>query len=171
MSHADPEAGRGPIPALGAYFLIPLMACGLTAYYLVSTVGLIWEAKATGIFIGVILLGLCIAQFVRLGLKVARGEGTLGFGDLVEGTLFNRQRLALLALSALFIVSLPWVGTTLGLFLVIAASTWVMGVRDWRVLIAVAAVTAATVHFLLIYLLGSQLPQGVFKKLLSLGGG
>jgi hypothetical protein len=170
MSSADPEAGRGPIPALGAYFLIPLMACGLTAYYLVSTIGLIWEAKATGIFIGVILIGLCIAQFVRLGLMVARGEGTLGFGDLVENTLFNRQRLALLVLTAAFIILLPWVGTTAGLFLLIVASVRLMGVRDWRVLVAVAAITAATVHFLLIYLLGSQLPQGVFKTVFSLIG-
>ena len=170
MSHADPEAGRGTIPALGAYFIIPLMACGLTAYYLVSTIGLIWEAKATGIVIGITLVALCVAQFIRLGLKVARGEGTLGLGDLAENSHFNRQRLTLIVLSALFIVSLPWVGTTAGLFLVIVASIWVMGVRDWRVLIAVAAITAATVHFLLIYLLGSQLPQGVFKNLFSFGG-
>ena len=53
MSNADPEAGRGPVPALGAYFIIPLLACALTVYYFVSAVGLIWEAKATGFFIGV----------------------------------------------------------------------------------------------------------------------
>lgn len=170
MSNADPETGRGSIPALGAYFLIPLMACGLTAYYLVSTNGLIWEAKATGIVIGVVLLALCGAQILRLGLKIARGEGTFGFGDLVEDTLFNRQRFALLILSALFIATLPWIGTTVGLFLLIVASVRLMGVRDWRVLVAVAAITAATVHFLLIYLLGSQLPQGVFKPLFSFGG-
>ncbi len=171
MSNANPEAGRGPPPALGAYFIIPLLACGLTIYYLISTVGLIWEAKSTGIVIGVILLALCGAQIIRLGLKIARGEGTLGLGDLVENNLFNRQRLALLVLSALFIAALPLVGTTVGLFLVIVASIWVMGVRNWRVLVTTAAVTAATVHLLLIYLLGSQLPQGVFKNLFSFGGG
>jgi hypothetical protein len=170
MSNANPEAGRGTTPALGAYFIIPLLACALTVYYLISTVGLIWEAKSTGIVIGVLLLALCTAQIVRLGLKVARGEGTLGFGDLVEDNLFNRQRLALLVLSALFIAALPWIGTTVGLFLVIVASIWVMGVRNWRLLVTVAAGTAATVHFLLIYLLGSQLPQGVFKALFSFGG-
>jgi len=170
MSNATPEAGRGSPPALGAYFIIPLLACGLTVYYLVSTVGLIWEAKSTGIVIGVILLALCGAQIARLGLKIARGEGTLGLGDLVENTLFNRQRLALLVLSALFIAALPLIGTTVGLFFVIVVSLWVMSVRDWRVLITTAAVTAATVHLLLIYLLGSQLPQGVFKNLFSFGG-
>jgi len=56
MSHADPEAGRGIKPALGAYFIIPLLACGLTLYFLVSTWNLVWEARSTGTFIGVILL-------------------------------------------------------------------------------------------------------------------
>lgn len=170
MTNANPDAGRGPIPALGAYFIIPLLGCGLTIYYLVSTASLIWEARATGTVIGVVLLALCAAQFVRLGLQIVRGEGNLGLGDLVENTLFNRQRLALLVFTAVFIILLPWIGTTAGLFVLIVASIRLMGVRDWRVLVAVAALTAATVHFLLIYLLGSQLPQGVFKHLFSLGG-
>lgn len=171
MSHADPEAGRGIKPALGAYFIIPLLACGLTLYFLLSTWNLIWEARSTGTFIGVILLGLCIAQFLRLGLKVARGEANLGFGDLVEDTLANRQRLALLVLTGIFIAALPLTGTTVGLFLVIIAMTRLMGVRDWRVLVALALSAAATVHVLLIYALGSKLPQGLFKSLLPFSGG
>jgi hypothetical protein len=67
-------------------------------------------------------------------------------------------------------VTLPWIGTTAGLFILIMASIRVMGVREWRVLVVVAATTAATVHFLLIYLLGSQLPQGVFKGMFSAVG-
>jgi len=170
MSHADPEVGRGIKPALGAYFIIPLLACGLTLYFLISTWNLIWEARSTGTFIGVILLLLCFAQFVRLGLRVARGEATLGFGDLVENTLYNRQRLALLVLTAVFIAALPLIGTTVGLFLVIIAMTRLMGVHDWRVLVALAFLAAASVHLLLIYALGSKLPQGVFKSLFSFGG-
>ena len=170
MSHADPEAQRGTKPALGAYFIVPLLACGLTLYFLISTWNLIWEARSTGTFIGVILLLLCMAQFVRLGLSVARGEATLGFGDLVENTLYNRQRLTLLVLTAVFIAALPLLGTTVGLFLVIIAMTRLMGVHDWRVLVALAFLAAASVHLLLIYALGSKLPQGVFKSLFSFGG-
>lgn len=165
------KAERGST-ALGAYFIIPLLACGLTIYYLVSTDDLVWEAKATGFFIGGILMFLCVAQFIRLGRRVVRGEGNLGLGDLSENTLFNRQRLALLALVFLFIVTLQWVGTTPGLFIVLIASMWVMGVRSLRALVGVALATAVVVHLLLITLVGSQLPQGVFKGLFSslLGG-
>ena len=171
MSHAEPEAGRGIKPALGAHFIIPLLVCGLTFYFLVSTWNLIWEARSTGTFIGAILLLLCIAQFVRLGLKVARGEASLGLGDLAEDTLYNRQRLVLLVLTAIFIAALPWLGTTVGLFLVIIAMTRLMGVQDWRVLVALAFLAATTVHLLLIYALGSKLPQGVFKSVLPFSGG
>src|SRR5688500_63854 len=171
MSHADPEARHGTKPALGAYFIVPLLACGLTLYFLISTWNLIWEARSTGTFIGVILLLLCAAQFVRLGLRVARGEASLGLGDLAEDTLYNRQRLALLVLTAIFIAALPLLGTAVGLFLVIIAMTRLMGVHDWRVLLAVAVLAATTVHLLLIYALGSKLPQGLFKSVLPFSGG
>jgi len=163
MSNANPDAGRGAVPALGAYFIIPLLACGLTIYFLVSTAGLIWEARSTGTFIGVVLLALCATQFIKLGLKVARGEASLGFGELVENSFYNRLRLGLLALAVAFVVLLPVIGTTLGLFLVLIAMIRLMGVHSWRVLVAVAFIAAATVHGLLIYLLGSQLPQGFLK--------
>ena len=167
MSHADSDAGRGDKPALGAYFIVPLLASALTIYYFISTRGLIWEARATGTFIGGILLTLCGVQFLRLSLKIVRGEATLGFGGIFDDTLFNRQRLALLVFTTAFVVALPWIGTTVGLFILIIASIRVMGVRDWRTLVAVAFITAALVHLLLIYSLGSQLPQGVFKGVFS----
>jgi hypothetical protein len=167
MSDANSDAGRGTIPALGAYFIIPSLACALTVYFLISTAGLIWEARSTGTFIGVILLGLCAAQFIRLGLKVARGEAMLGLGELAENSYYNRLRLGLLLLTTAFVALLPVIGTTLGLFLVLIAMVRLMGVRSWRAIFATAFITAATVHGLLIYLLGSQLPQGFLKPVFS----
>jgi hypothetical protein len=167
MSHSPTEAERGTKPALGAYFIIPLLGCALTIYFIASTRDLLWEARSTGDVIGFILLGLCAAQIIRLGLRVARGEGTLGFGELIEDTPFNRQRLWLLLLTTAFVVLLPVTGTTVGLFLVLIAMMWVLGVTSWRALITTAAITAASVHLLLIYLLGSQLPQGLFKGLFA----
>jgi hypothetical protein len=170
MSYAG-ESERGSKAALGAYFIIPLLACGLTIYYLVTTLDLVWEARATGFFIGAILLALCLAQFVRLGRRVLQGEGNLSFGDLTANSPLNRQRLALLLLVLTFIVTLPWVGTTPALFLVLMASMWVMGVRKIRTLVAVALTTAIVVHLLLIQLVGSRLPQGVLTPLFSLATG
>jgi hypothetical protein len=170
MSNANPDAGRGTISALGPHLVIPVLASALTVYFLISTAGLIWEARSTGTYIGVILLILCAAQFIKLGLKVARGEATLGFGDLLEDNFYNRLRLGLLVLVIAFVALLQVIGTTLGLFLVLIAMVRLMGVQSWRVLFTVAFITAATVHGLLIYLLGSQLPQGFLKPLFSFLG-
>ena len=167
MTNANAETGRGAAPALGAYFIIPLLASALTIYYLVSTVDLIWEAKSTGIYIGVVLLALCVIQFLRLGLQVARGEATLGLGELTENSFFNRLRFGLLLLAIAFVALLPVLGTTLGLFLVLIAMIRLMGVTNWRVLVTIAFVTAAIVHGLLIYLLDSPLPQGFLKPVFS----
>ena len=171
---SDPKLESEPVarPALGADLIIPVLACGLAAYYFGSTVDLVWEAKATGIFVGAILVALCVAQFARIGKRIAMGTGTLGLGDLIAWTEFNKQRFGLIALVALFVITLPWVGTTLGLFLLLVASMWLLGVRSVRALIGVAAVTAAVVHLLLITLLNSRLPQGVLQTLqTALSGG
>ena len=73
----------------------------------------------------------------------------------------------LLLVVVAFVALLPVIGTTLGLFLVLIAMVRLMGVQSWRVLFTVAFLTAATVHGLLIYLLGSQLPQGFLKPFFS----
>jgi hypothetical protein len=167
MTNVSSESERGIKPALGAYFIIPLLASALTIYFLVSTWGLVWEARSTGTFIGIFLLVLCTFQFIRLGTRIARGEASPGLGELVEDNFFNRQRLTLLVLMTAFVLLLPILGTTVGLFLVMIAMMRVTGVRSWKVLIFVAAATSVSVHALLIYALGSQLPQGVFKPFFS----
>lgn len=172
MQRSSEENERGAAhEPLGADFIIPALAAALAGYFFITTFDLAWEAKATGTFIGAVLLALCGTQFARLGLRIASQRGGFGFGELIGDTLFNRQRLALVVLAILFIATIEWVGTTLGLFLLLVASMWVMGVRSLRVLIGVAFLTAAVVYLLLIYLLGSRLPPGVIENVLSAIGG
>jgi hypothetical protein len=158
-------AAREPV---AGDFIIPLLGSGLVAYYLASTTDLVWEAKATGVFVGVVLLALCLVHIARLLLRIRMRAAVFSFGALFSDTPFNRQRLGLLVLVALFIATLPWVGTTLGLFVLLMASMWLMGVRRLRTLVGVAFAAAATVYVLLIHLLGSRLPQGPVEQLLAL---
>jgi hypothetical protein len=168
----DAREEDGPSGPLGADFIIPILALALIAYYSVETIGLTWEAKVTGVFIGAVLAPLCIAHMVRMILAVSRGRATFGFGDLVDNTLFNRQRAGLVILMAAFIVAIPWIGTTLGLFLLLVSSMLLMGVRSVRILLGVSLVTTAIVYVLLIHLLNSRLPQGIVERLIgSLFGG
>ena len=65
-------------------------------------------------------------------------------------------------------------GTTLGLFLVLIAGMWTLGVTSIRQLLLIAGITAATVYVLLIYLVSSRLPQGpvewLIAKIFGIGG-
>jgi len=163
---ATPSSTNRPEP-LGADFIIPVLACALTAYYLATTVGLAWEAKVTGVFIGAVLVPLCAVHMARMGLRIPGRDATFGLGDLIHNNHFNRQRLGLTALVGLYIASIEWVGTTPGLFLLLVGCMLLMGVRSVKALFGVALATTAVVHLLLIYLLNSRLPRGVIENLLG----
>jgi hypothetical protein len=154
-------------PALGADLIIPLLGSSLAIYYLVSTAELDWEARSAGLFVGSVLLTLCAIQLVRILGAAVTGRGTLGLGGLLSNTLHNRRRLALIGLVALFIATISWAGTTLGLWLLLIASMLVMGVRSPIRLLAVATTASAVVYVLLILILNTRLPRGILEKLIA----
>ncbi|MET0671202.1 MAG: hypothetical protein ABWY66_14500, partial [Xanthobacteraceae bacterium] len=102
MSNPDsaPPEPQVRVP-IGADFIIPLLSCGLAVYYFISTTELVWEARATGTVIGLVLIALCIALFVKFGLRIASGQASLGIGDLFRNDEFNRQRFGLMAMMTL----------------------------------------------------------------------
>ena len=154
-----------PVP-IGADLVIPLMSIGLTLYYVVSTRSLTWEARSTGWLIGFALLALCAAQLGTMVLQRWRGEATFGLGGLLADTPDNRKRLGLLLVLILFVAALPLTGTTLGLFLVMAAALSIMGVRQPRQIVGIALATSASVFLLFMLLLKSKLPRGALDHAL-----
>ncbi len=168
MSDEDPKPElRTERPALGADLIIPALAAGLTIYFLVNTAGLVWEARANGTVIGAALLILVAAQLVRVVLAVRGGRASLGLGSLAERSTVQAQRLGLLAVLALFVATIPWVGTTLGVFLTMLASMRILGVRDLRALLGISLAVAGSVYLLFIVLLQSRLPVGPIETLLG----
>ena len=163
---SDPEAPGSSEPqprtALGADFIIPALACGLAVYYLISSVDLVWEAKATGIVIGLVLIALCVAHCARLGLRIADGRRQLQPRRRWSTTTTSTgSGSASPRWSRCIVVTIYWVGATLGLFLLLIGCMRLLGVTRIRTLVGVAFVTAALVHLLLITLLDSKLPRGL----------
>jgi hypothetical protein len=168
MSQQEPGSGpEAPRTPLGADFLIPAFAVGLTAYYFVSTTELVWEAKATGIVIGLVLLALCVAVVAKLGLRIGSGRGSLSLDGLFTRDAFDRQRLGLILMLAVYIVTIHWVGATVGLFFLLIGAMRLMGVTSWRMLIAIALVSSVFVHLTLITLLDGRLPRGWLLERIS----
>lgn len=153
--------------ALAPDLIIPALASALAVYYLMSTGDLAWEARATGSTIAWILLAMCAALFIRTALRLARGAGTLTFGNLFALDEYNRTRVALVALLVLFIATIPWLGTTLGLFCLLVASLWVTGVRAPKQILGISLSAAAVVYILFVFLLNSRMPRGVLEDALG----
>ncbi|QQP92988.1 hypothetical protein IGS68_27825 (plasmid) [Skermanella sp. TT6] len=158
---------------LGADLIIPVLAAGFTLYYLISSSNLVWEARANGTVVGVVLLALIAIQVARVALRLRGGTGSLGFGDLARWTPAQGQRLALIGVLILFIAAIPWLGTTLGLFLVMLAAMWILGLRESVTLFAVAGGVAAAVFLVFVVMLGARFPPGPVERVLVplLGGG
>lgn len=153
--------------ARGADLIIPTLAVAFTGYFLWSVHGLAFEARANGTVIGLALLALVALQVARIGLELRRGEAALSFAALGAWSDVQRKRIAIVVILALFVAVVRFTGTTLGLFLVMIASMWVLGVRSPKLLLGVAFATAATGYLLFIALLQTQFPEGPIEWALT----
>ncbi len=158
---------KGEGEPLGADLVIPLLALAFAIYFLVDVRELGWEAKANGVGIGTILLVLVAAQLVRIGLKLARGEGTVSMAPLLAPREALGKRLALVAVTIAFIATIKWLGLTLGLFLWMLAALWLMGVRKRKPLVGIPLAVAAAAYGLFIAALNSEFPHGPVEKLIA----
>lgn len=162
------KPGPSPVLSLGADLVIPALALAFSAYFFYSIHGLAWEAKANGVIIGTLLVALATAQVVRIFIRVARGEANLSAAALWKPREVLGKRLGMVAVTIVFIVAIPWLGLTLGLFLGMAASLWIMGVRKARVVLAIAFTVAAAAYLLFIAALDSNFPHGPVEHLIKL---
>ena len=162
MSHPLPE-GRGGTP-LGADLVIPLLALAFVIYFFVDIRGLDWEAKANGVIIGSTLLVLIAAQVARIAWQVAKKRATLSTRPLWEPREVMGKRLGMVAVTIAFIVTIPWMGLTLGLFAWMAVALWIMGIRRPGRLAAIAGAVAVSAYLLFILALDTDFPHGPVEK-------
>jgi hypothetical protein len=152
--------------ALGADLVIPALALGFAAYFFVSIADLAWEAKANGVVIGGILVGLIAIQLVRIAIRVLKGDASLEFNLLWEPREALGKRVGMVLVTVAFIATLKWFGLTLGLLLTLFAALWIMGVRGKPLAILPVAVALAA-YLLFVVLLQSDIPHGPIERLLS----
>jgi hypothetical protein len=150
----------------GADLVIPALALGFAVYFFVSIADLAWEAKANGMVIGAILVGLIGIQAVRIGMRLAKGQANLGFSPLWEPREALGKRVGMVAVTIAFIATLNWLGLTLGLALALFVALWIMGARGKTLAIVPLAVALAA-YLLFVALLQSDIPHGPIERLLS----
>jgi hypothetical protein len=151
----------------GADLVIPALALAFVAYFFVSTAELAWEAKANAVVIGTVLLILTIMQVVRIVFRVARRQAGLGMAVLWEPRDVVWKRVGMVAVTAVFIAALPWLGLTLSLWLGMLAALWIMGLRRPRILVLLPLATAGFCYALFIAVLDAGFPRGPLEALLG----
>ena len=154
-------------PAVGADLVIPVLAAGLTIYFLYSVAGMDWEAKANGVIVGTILLVLVAAQGVRSILAFSRRRAEAGFGPLFAPREALPTRLGMLAIMIVFVASVQYLGLGLGLFLALCVALLVMGVRQPKRVALVAFCVALASSILFTVVLDSGLPRGPVEHLMT----
>ena len=162
-----PPPGNDEATPLGADLVIPLLALAFAIYFFVSIDDLVWEAKANGIIIGTLLVGLIAVQLARIGVAVARGRANLGVGPLWRPRDALGKRVGMVMVSIAFIATLQWLGLTLGLLFGMLASLWVMGVRRPKLLVGISVTVAAFAYVLFIATLDSAFPHGPLENLVA----
>ena len=150
--------------AQGADLVIPALALAFSLYFFVSITDLAWEAKANGVLIGAVLVGLCLIQIVRIALRVSRARATLAFDTLIHPREAIRPRLGILAVTALFIGTMPWLGLTLGMLVWMAAGLYVMGVRKPARIALISGAAAAIAYLMFILVLRAEFPHGPIER-------
>lgn len=151
---------------LGADLVIPALALGFALYFFVSIADLAWEAKANGVVIGSILVGLIALQLIRMGVEVTKRRADLGFSPLWEPRDALGKRIGMVLITIAFIATLNWLGLTLGLLLALSGALWVMGARG-KMLAIVPFAVALAAYLLFVVLLQSDIPHGPIERLLS----
>jgi hypothetical protein len=157
---------EGP-PPIGQELIIPALAVGFTAYYFWTVQELAWEAKANGVVIGAILLGLVAILVARVAWRAMRREVSLRVTLGGEWPV-DRMRLGLMAIMVVFLLALPLLGTTIALTLMLFAAMWLLGSRHWPTLIGASVGTALLVWATLIVGLGTRFPAGPFEDAMAL---
>lgn len=152
--------------ALGAEFVIPVLALAFAIYFLVSTADLEWEAKANGVIIGGLLLPLLALQFVRGAVALARRRADLSFAPLLQPADALPKRIGMVAITIALVATMPWLGVGLGLFLALSGGLILMGVRGVGHALRVAFAVALATTLLFTVALDSNLPRGPVENLL-----
>lgn len=161
--HNPTQAAPGRKVARGADLIIPALAAAFTVYFLTSVSGLAWEARANGTVIGVFLLLFVAVQVVRILLEVRAGRADLSLGEFGIWSPVEMKRIWILVILSALVLTIGTTGTTIGLFLCMAASMWVLGMRSVKTILLAATAVALTGYVLFIALLKTQFPEGPFE--------
>ena len=153
---------------IGGDLVIPVAAAVFTIYYFISIIDAPWTAQVGAVLVGSILLLLIAIFLVRQFRSLYVGEARWAWGKLISPPAYIPRRLALLALTIVYIIALPWGGFTLTGFVYLYAAMLVLGGGQvkWPALF-IALAFALGGYLLFVVAFQVRFPEGPFEHLMK----
>lgn len=155
---------------IGGDLLIPVAAVVFTLYYGWTIIDSPWTAQVGAVFIGAILIALCLILFVIVGMRLRRGEATLSFSPLIQPRAIAPKRAILFVLTLAYIFFIEWAGFTLTTFLFLCPAMLVLSEgRNKRLIVGLAAGLSVGGYLLFVVAFERRFPEGPFEALYKAG--
>ncbi len=149
---------------LGGELVIPAMAIAFTLYYFSTIWNSPWTAQVSAFLVGGILLLVCGIFLLRCVLWFVRGEGTLGFSNVVNMDDIRTGRIGLIAATIGFCVFIERLGFTLSTFLFLLVGMTVLAKgRRFGLIVMLSALIALVGWAVFILAFDTRFPRGWFE--------
>ncbi|MFT6075733.1 MAG: hypothetical protein ACJAZ1_002663 [Yoonia sp.] len=153
---------------IGGELVIPIIAVVFTLYFFSTIWNSPWTAQVSAFLVGGVLLLVCAIFSVRCGISLRRGEGTLGFANLVTMDDIRTGRLGLAATTLAYVVFIDRLGFTLTTFLFLASSMLILAKgRNPAFVLMVSGIMALTGWAVFIWAFDTRFPFGWFETVMK----
>jgi hypothetical protein len=162
------EQTKGTTKRFGADLILPVGASFYAIYYVSSVWSFPPEAQRSGLFMAAMVLGFSLLFFARTAVQAFR-EGWVFDMSPILGPISGRAgRIVFVLMTCAYPFLVPYLGFTLGTFLLMAGGAWVNGLRPAGRAILFGLGGALSGWLFFIVLLGTRFPEGPFERLVAL---
>jgi hypothetical protein len=144
--------------------IIPVIAVVFTLYFFSTIWNSPWTAQVSAFLVGGVLLLVCAIFFIRSVIWLRRGQGTLGFSNLVSIDDVRTGRVGLVVTTLGFVVFIEQLGFTLTTFLFLALSMIVLSKgKNIGFITLISAAMALVGWAVFIWAFDTRFPRGWFE--------
>lgn len=144
--------------------VIPAMAIAFTLYYFGTIWNSPWTAQVSAFLVGGTLLLVCAIFLGRCVVWISRGEGSIGFGNLVNMDDIRTGRVGLIAATVGFCFFIERLGFTLTTFLFLLISMTILAKgRRLGLIVGLSAMIALVGWAVFILAFDTRFPRGWFE--------
>ena len=149
---------------LGGELVIPFLAIAFTLYFFSTIWNSPWTAQVSAFAVGGVLLLVCTIFILRCLVWLRQGEGSLGFGNLINREDIATGRVGLFITTLGYCLLIERLGFTLTTFLFLTLSMMILSKGKRPIFITVISAAMALGGWaVFIWAFDTRFPRGWFE--------